>query len=718
MESNKQLEFAYDFIDSTSANIFLTGKAGTGKTTFLRSLHSRINKRIVIVAPTGIAALNAGGVTLHSMFQLPFSPYVPESEREGAKTTIQIKKFAKSKIHLIRSIELLVIDEISMVRSDILDAVDETLRQIRNSYKPFGGVQLLMIGDVNQLSPIARDAEKEMLKKYYTSQYFFDSFALQKCPYVTIELEKIYRQSDKKFTTILNAVRDRKVSYDIMSQLNERYIPGFSPNEKDGYIRLTTHNSIATTINDQKLDELKGGYKYFRSTIKGDFPVHIFPNEEVLELKIGAKVIFIKNDTSTEKLYYNGMQGVIISHDDETSINVRCNDTGDEITVYNELWENIEYTLNHETEEIDEIVKGSFSQFPLKCAWAITIHKSQGLTFDNAIIDLNSAFAYGQVYVALSRCRSLEGVVLSSPLKISSIIGDNTVDQFNTYIDRNRPDNKVLEDYQRAHFESNLIEIFDYTKLKTLSYSLLKLSTINLHKSYPNLISKFTEYMKSFEDQIMKVSISFQSQIRQVIAKEDFKVSIFLKERVQRGSTYFTDKLSALFDVFTELNTIDFDSKQVRTQFKELSEQFTIEMNIKKLSFKLCGDNFCVKEYSKIKNHVIAKEAAADNKLKTKSKSASKSVSKDVIHPELYSNLIEWRAITSSSSGFKTSSILQLKSIIQIQATLPTTLKELRKITGVGTKTMENYGVDIVGIVDEFVVSNNINPNGFKGLVF
>lgn len=715
IKSNKQLELAYNFIELTKANLFLTGKAGTGKTTFLRSLHLRISKQIVVCAPTGVAALNAGGVTLHSLFQLSFLPHIPESERSNGQSSVQIKKFSKSKLSLIRSIELLVIDEISMVRSDTLDAVDETLRQIRRSQKPFGGVQLLMIGDVNQLSPIIRDDEKDILSKFYNSQYFFDSMSLKKCSYITIELEKIYRQNDTEFTSILNDIRERRISYDSMARLNKRYIEGFNPDDNEGYIRLTTHNSVATQVNEKKLRALKGDSIYFHATVKGDFPENIYPNDETLELKVGANVIFIKNDSSSEKLYYNGMRGKIIDFSD-SSITVQTNDKAENIEIYPETWDNVEYRLNSKTSEIDEFIKGTFSQFPLKCAWAITIHKSQGLTFDKAIVDINSAFAYGQVYVALSRIRSLEGVVLSSPLKISSIIGSNQVDNFNDYIKNNQPDNNILNEHKKQCFENTLIEIFDFSTIKTLSYTLLKILTMNLSKSYPQLVDEFKSYMSDFNASIISISTSFHSQIKGIIINEDYETSLFLKQRIQKGAEYFNTKLERLYLILDKLANIDIDAKDIRRQFNETFSPFKIDLYTKKLALELCIECFDIREYSKIKARVIANDATLDNQFKTK----TKELSKDVIHPKLYNEIIEWRASVSAETSLKPSSILPLKSIVQIQATLPCTLRELKKITGIGEKTIKSYADDLLSIISEFCVSSDIDPvrDGFTSLVF
>jgi len=401
---NHELQLADNFVRHTGCNIFLTGKAGTGKTTFLRNLHRNTAKRMIITAPTGVAAINAGGVTLHSFFQLPFGPFVPGSEAYESGKQRQFR-FSREKKQIIKSLDLLVIDEISMVRADLLDAVDAVLRRHRRNNLPFGGVQLLMIGDLHQLSPVVKRDEWQLLKQYYRSVYFFSSNALDNTELVTIRLKHIYRQSDPYFINLLNRVRDNRLDASTAADLNRRYIPGFEPDEDLGYITLTTHNRNADSINQTRLSALTGRKYSFRAEISGDFPEYIYPTPADLLLKEGAQVMFVRNDSSAEKLYYNGKIGKISAISNE-NISVVCPGSPKEIVVEPVTWENIKYTVNKETGEIQEEITGEFRQYPLKLAWAITIHKSQGLTFDRAIIDARAAFAHGQVYVALSRCKS------------------------------------------------------------------------------------------------------------------------------------------------------------------------------------------------------------------------------------------------------------------------------------------------------------------------
>lgn len=406
MEHNKELATAWDFVEHTGTSIFLTGKAGTGKTTFLKTIKKRSSKRMIVVAPTGVAAINAAGMTIHSFFQLPLTPYVP-----GAAIRDRYD-FSKEKRRIIRSIDMVVIDEISMVRADLLDAIDFVLRRYRDATQPFGGAQLLMIGDLQQLTPVVTPKDEEILRNYYSTPYFFGSKALQQINYVTIQLTRVYRQQDEAFINILNHIRDGKPTQADLALLNQRCKPFFIPRPEEGYIRLTTHNNMADSYNENELRKLSGRSITFTAEVKGEFPAQNYPAEERLVLKAGAQVMFIKNDPSGRHLYYNGRIGHITSISNN-EISVRCAGDDEDIKVEPQEWENTRYVLNPTTKVIESQVQGVFRQYPLRLAWAITIHKSQGLTFEHAIIDAGRSFASGQVYVALSRCKSLEGLVLA-----------------------------------------------------------------------------------------------------------------------------------------------------------------------------------------------------------------------------------------------------------------------------------------------------------------
>jgi len=421
----------FDLIEYTSRSVFLTGKAGTGKTTFLNEFVKKTKKKHIVVAPTGIAAINAGGVTIHSMFGLPLRTFLPTTDRIDsslANNIIDLQqhfKYRKDKLKLLREVEVLIIDEVSMLRADVLDMMDFSLRFIRRNNQRFGGVQMLFIGDLYQLPPVVRD--EHVLKMFYNSPFFFDSLAIKDIPLLTIELTKVYRQTDQGFLEILNAIRDGDVANIDFNHLNERYDPGFEAGE-DPYVYLCSHNKMADDINQAKLKDIKVSPKSYEAKLFGEFKENQFPNEQFLELKIGAQVMFIRNDITGEKKYFNGKLGEISSLD-ENEVKVILEGNEREITVKREVWEQKKYSLDTD-KNIKEEVLGSFEQFPIKLAWAVTIHKSQGLTFDKVIIDAGKSFTAGQVYVALSRCRTLEGIVLKSKITPEVIFKDNRILKF------------------------------------------------------------------------------------------------------------------------------------------------------------------------------------------------------------------------------------------------------------------------------------------------
>ncbi len=450
--SDPELQLAHDFVENTDRNIFLTGKAGTGKTTFLHNLKKITHKRMIVTAPTGVAAINAGGVTLHSFFQLPFGPFVPGSEAYGRHDR---HRFSREKINIVKSLNLLVIDEISMVRADLLDGVDGVLRRYRRSDLPFGGVQLLMIGDLQQLSPVVKEEDWAILREFYDSMYFFASRALSLSDLVVIELKHIYRQSDNRFIELLNRVRDNRLDQASLRELNSRYRKDFRPGDNEGYITLSTHNRSADAINESRLAGLPEKPRSFYAEVDGDFPEYLYPTSPELILKKGAQVMFVKNDPSPEKLYFNGKIGRITRIADRL-VSVKCPGDDGEITVEPAIWENIKYRIEPATREI---------QLPLKLAWAITIHKSQGLTFDRAVIDAGAAFVHGQVYVALSRCKTFEGLVLSSPIPAHAIKTDGAVSQFISQTSLTPSSGEKLQTAKILYQQRLITECFDFTAL-------------------------------------------------------------------------------------------------------------------------------------------------------------------------------------------------------------------------------------------------------------
>ena len=425
---NFELDVARFIVEKTDMSLFLTGKAGTGKTTFLREVVRYTKKKCIVLAPTGIAAVNAGAMTIHSFFQFGLGPFV-----QGVIEPKSDFRINKSKLELIRHLQLLIIDEVSMVRADLMDHIDVELRRIRRNSKPFGGVQLLMIGDLQQLPPIAHGGEDELLRQYYKTLYFFSSAALKSMKYSCIELKNVYRQTDRHFIDILNHARDCTLTSQDISDLNARYIPGFSPKPEDGYIRLMTHNRQVDYVNETELEKLDSKPYTFEAAVTGTFPEESYPTANSLTLKKGAQVMFIKNDP--ERRFINGTLGEVKSID-KNSIAVRLTESGTVIDVEPMEWQNVRYQFDEESKEISSKQIGRFKQYPLKAAWAITVHKSQGLTFDKAIIDVHAAFSPGQAYVALSRCRTLDGLVLSSPVSASVFMRDNAVDAYMNYISR------------------------------------------------------------------------------------------------------------------------------------------------------------------------------------------------------------------------------------------------------------------------------------------
>ena len=535
LEHNKELHLAWDFVEHTGRSIFLTGKAGTGKTTFLKSEVAKSKKRSIVVAPTGVAAINAGGVTIHSFFQLPLSPFVP-----GAKVDSKFD-FGRDKRKIIASIDLLIIDEISMVRADLLDAIDSVLRRFRDRQLPFGGVQLLMIGDLAQLTPVLTPDDERMLAPYYDTPYFFGSKALGLIDYVTIQLDHVYRQQDMDFIDILNQIREGHPSAEALARLNSRYRPAFAPRPEDTYIRLTTHNSQANAYNHSELRRLPDAPFLFQAEIRGTFPEYSYPTAQTLELKRGAQVMFVKNDPSSEHLYYNGRIGVVYYIDD-TQILVQCDGDDEPITVEPLEWENSRYTLNEATREIEVEVLGTFRQYPLRLAWAITIHKSQGLTFDRAIIDANQSFAPGQVYVALSRCRTLNGLVLAAPLNARAIISDERV---GTYIAQQGAEAQrsiaqlpaLKQDYERQL----LLQLFDFRTIVLQQETLVRIFAEFFYHSHSLLKQLHDQALLDIRQRVVSVADRWQQRIR-TTPTEALRSTDFL-ERVRRSAEYFGEAL-------------------------------------------------------------------------------------------------------------------------------------------------------------------------------
>ena len=674
MEQNSELALAWQFIENTGTHLFLTGKAGTGKTTFLRRLKQESPKRMVVLAPTGIAAINAGGVTIHSFFQIPFAPYVPESSF-STNATYRFR-FGKEKINIIRSMDLLVIDEISMVRADLLDAVDEMLRRYRDHHKPFGGVQLLMIGDLQQLAPVVKEEEWQMLKKYYDTPYFFSSLALKQTEYCTIELKTVYRQNDGVFLDLLNRIRENHCDSQVLEALNRRCLPDFQPRKEEGYIRLVTHNYQAQRINNYELEQLPGRSYAFRATIDGKFPEYSYPTDEVLELKKGAQVMFVKNDSSGEHRYYNGMIGEVTAVS-ASSIEVRAKDSGEDLLLQEEEWANAKYVLDEESKEIVEDIEGTFRQFPLKLAWAITIHKSQGLTFERAIIDASSSFAHGQTYVALSRCKTLEGLEL-------------------------------------------LTGLFDFQPLEQVLQHYVRLIDEHLYKLYPNQLTAYKEEMERFREKVIKVAQKFGMQYNRLIdAAQNYATDKTLQERIVAGAKYFKKEMEPQYLALIGDHVLATDNKELKKQLSKAKEELnTIFLQKDDLLAYVIENGFHTadflrqkavlsigervisgKEDLKRRGMLETVERNIQERKRQEAKAAATQKTSDVLHPELYDRLVEWRNSEASRMGVPVYTVIQQKAILGISNLLPADKAMLIRVPYFGKKGLEKYGDIILEMV-------------------
>ncbi len=550
---NPELQIAEQFALQTGKHFFLTGKAGTGKTTLLKNIAAKTTKNIVIVAPTGVAAINAGGVTIHSMFHLPVTSFIPSNDYVDMNVATNQRalashlRFRKEKLRVIHEMQMLIIDEVSMVRCDILDAIDFALRTVRRIRKPFGGVQVMVIGDMHQLPPVVRDHEWAILKQYYDSPYFFDSHVWKSIDAAHVELKQIFRQSDERFLSLLNNIRHQQLEEDDYEQLKTRYKPDFQPTE-EGYILLTTHNRKADSVNEEELHKLPGRTHLFEAIVKDDFPDHVYPCEKVLQLKEGAQVMFIKNDV-VDGMYFNGKLAVVKKIDDGNII-VTFNDDNQDYQLKRETWENINYSMEADSDKIQKKVVGTFSQYPLRLAWAVTIHKSQGLTFDKVIIDAGQSFAAGQVYVALSRCRSLEGIVLHSLIRPNVLFGDERITRFTDSHHGVRELENILKGEKQAFAYEQLMQLFTFYKLDS---GISDWKEMLMEKDIPEK-AEAAQLFQNIDRNLKNIHATadkFQQQLERLLNdyRHDSKNISVLKERSAKAVEYFTEK------IFTELIT-------------------------------------------------------------------------------------------------------------------------------------------------------------------
>tara|TARA_R110002049_G_scaffold114927_1_gene266610 strand:+ start:22004 stop:24442 length:2439 start_codon:yes stop_codon:yes gene_type:complete len=702
MSKNTELELAWDFVEKTDRNVFLTGKAGTGKTTFLHKLKANSFKRLVVVAPTGVAAINAKGVTIHSFFQLPFGPILPDGAQTPQSGSRFKNRFRKSKIDIIKSLDLLIIDEISMVRADLLDGIDQVLRRYKDRTKVFGGVQVLMIGDLQQLSPVVKDNEWQMLKPYYETPYFFSSQVFKNSNPISVELKHIYRQDNDVFIKILNEIRNNKLSSQSTDELNKRHLPDFSPNEDDGYITLTTHNNKANAMNALELDKIKSTSHFYKADVEGNFPEYSFPTYEKLELKKGAQVMFVKNDSDPEKRYFNGKIGKIV-HLNKDEITVHCPDDEFNIIVTPEKWENISYDINSETKEITEKLDGAFSQMPLRLAWAITIHKSQGLTFDKAIIDAEASFAHGQTYVALSRCRTLDGIVLKNPISANSIINDARVTSFNENVENNPPNTAILNASQKA-YQLNLIhELFNFYAFLYPVNRLIDIYYKNASSIKGNMLPPM-ETLKESITQLLKVNTSFIAQLKTLSHDVvELETDPAIQSRIHKALAYFMEhtrehiKTPFLALTFaTENKEID---KDINKQLDSIEEQLMV---------KLHCFNGLKDEYSSLKYLELRAKAMFQQERKPAKKKPQHTDTTE--HPALFEQLRDLRGSFADEENVPHYVIFNQNSLYGMCEMLPLTQKQLKAVNGMGKVRVEKYGDTILEIIKTYCDENNIEP--------
>ena len=699
MNTNTELDLAWSFANETNRNIFLTGNAGTGKTTFLHKIKKESFKRLIVVAPTGVAAINAKGVTIHSFFQMPFGPLLPDDSNSNNSFS---RKFSKNKINIIKSLDLLIIDEISMVRADLLDGIDRVLKRYRKSKIAFGGVQVLMIGDLQQLSPVIKDHDWNLLKTYYKTSFFFSSRVFQQCQAITIELRHIYRQDNQKFIQILNEIRNNTLSQSSADELNKRYLKDFKPDPSEGYIYLTTHNRKAEQVNLEELKTLSSKGFTYKAEIGGKFPEYAFPNEELLELKVGAQVMFIKNDSSLEKRYFNGKIGKVIQLNKENVV-VRCPDDDFEISTNPEIWEHINYTLDNENKAIKENKIGYYKQIPLRLAWAITIHKSQGLTFEKAIIDAQDAFAHGQTYVALSRCKSLEGLVLKSRIDSSQIISDDQITLFNKDSNANIPNFEILEMSKKDFQLESIHEIFNFHDFLYPINRILDIYYKNRNRIEGCIDKPLISIKNEAIIPFLKINTNFIDQLKTLLNSQELpEESDFVQARFKKAITYFKEQTDVI--IFASINALNFstDNKEIEKDLTKHIDLIEELLEIKRMYFKEMANGFNSLTFLELraKSVFIAKE---------KPKKKRKSVIEGTSNVVLFELLRKLRDDIAKENNLIHYQIFNQKSLYEMCETLPTSHKELQQVKGMGKVRVKKYGGAILKVICDYCEENSID---------
>jgi hypothetical protein len=714
-EINTQFQLAANFVQLTNECVFITGKAGTGKTTFLKYIRANTQKNMAVIAPTGVAAINAGGVTMHSFFQLPFTPFIPSAIRGefDLRTVHQEDKQAVDKHHLLGKIKLnrekrlliqqlntLIIDEISMVRCDTLDAIDTILKHIRNNNQPFGGVQMVFIGDMFQLPPVIPNDEWTLLQQFYSTPFFFSSMVLQQQPPVYIELEKIYRQTDTQFIELLNAVRNNKLTQQHHQLLQQLYKPHISNNALQNHIILTTHNFKAQQTNQQQLENLATEMFHFSAIVQGEFGNKSFPADELLQLKVGAKVMFIKNDTERIRKYYNGKLGVVVAID-EQEIEVQCADETDTIKVQKEKWENVKYQLNQRNQQIEEEVVGSFTQFPLRLAWAITIHKSQGLTFDRAIIDAGIAFAPGQVYVALSRCTSLQGIILQSPINNNSLHVDERIIAFSNSKANNATLTKNLEFAQQLYTEQLVYTLFNIKAVVNLVQEANTLFTEEHKKFTPQAAQLFYASIATAINNLVTVQEKFTKEIQQLFHQQNIHQ---LNQRLQKAAVYFTQHINTILQSIPQLN-ISTESKLMAQECNGIvTAIFNMLFTQKTLLQSIESNGINTTTYHTIKANLQIPPLGFDSYAISKKKYTNAAVN----NPNLYQQLANYRNEFCKKEDLPLYFVAANAALVEMTNYLPQTQEDLLQITGFGKKKTEMYGNAFLEIIIAYCNEHNL----------
>ncbi len=696
MEKDEIFEMAERYVMATGRSVFVTGKAGTGKTTFLKYVTRTTTKRFIVLAPTGVAAINAGGSTIHSFFLLPLCPYLPDVKELVTEYQMpeRYRSLSKEKIRIIRTLDLLIIDEISMVRADLLDAVDMMLRRYRRNDRPFGGVQLLMIGDAQQLSPVVKENERQYLSQVYPSPYFFHSKALGRLPYITVELQKVHRQQDAEFLDILNSIRENRMTPECLKTLNSR-VHAYE-NDED-VILLTTHNAQADEVNERRLNSLSGNAVTFGADVEGEFPENSYPADEVLTLKKGAQVMFIRNDPNGE--YYNGKIGCVEEISTEGQVLVSDKE-GNLINVTQSEWTNTRYALDKEAGEIRQDIVGTFRQLPLRIAWAITIHKSQGLTFDKVIIDAGAAFAFGQVYVALSRCRTLEGISLESPIHSSAIYSDTHVAEFNSDI----PDIDTVRDSLAAEEKSysyNIYrEVFDLSQTCSALGWFRKIWRERLQDIYEPEYQGLLKWAQK-ADEAKKTADTFRSQISR-IEVSDMPDESYLNERLTKAATYFLPILDGLREYCGKLASLEIDNKETVKKLKEAADELMICLDICCKSMEMIREGrFSIETYNRTRTECILEDRS-----KTKTRRLKRLTNADEqpgrVNEELREKLQEWRTERFKKDNIPAYIIMHQSTLMEIAARIPKTREDLLAVKGFGVEKYKKYGEDILEITSKF----------------